>query len=189
MAARLLLIRSAATAATRRAAFAADEPLDVRGSRAAARLAAVLPRVDEALASPALRARQTAEAAGLEARPEPDLGPLAAGDWTGLRLDELAERDPDGLRAWLEDPDAGPPGGERRGELLSRVARFLEGAHEGPGVVAAVTHASVVRAAVILALDAPPQSFWHVDVAPASVTELHPRPTGWLVSRVNWVPA
>jgi broad specificity phosphatase PhoE len=189
MAARLLLIRSAATAATRRAAFAADEPLDVRGSRAAARLAAVLPRVDQALASPALRAGQTAEAAGLEARPEPDLGPLAAGDWTGLRLDDLTERDPEGLRAWLEDPGASPPGGEGRGELLSRVTRFLDGARGHTGVVAAVTHASVVRAAVILALDAPPQSFWRVDVSPASVTELHPRPTGWLVSRVNWVPA
>jgi broad specificity phosphatase PhoE len=189
MAARLLLIRSAATAATRRAAFAADEPLDVRGSRAAARLAAVLPRADMALASPAVRARQTADAAGLKARPEPDLGPLAAGDWTGLRLDDLAERDPDGLRTWLEDPDASPPGGESRRELIARVARFLDGVREGPDVVAAVTHASVVRAAVILALEAPPQSFWRVDVATASVTELHPRPTGWLVARVNWVAA
>jgi broad specificity phosphatase PhoE len=45
---RLLLVRSAATAATRRAAFASDEPLDAAGVRAAERLTDVLGRVDVA---------------------------------------------------------------------------------------------------------------------------------------------
>jgi broad specificity phosphatase PhoE len=189
MAERLLLIRSAATTATRRAAFAADEPLGAGGARAAARLVGVLGRVDFALASPALRARQTAEAAGLDAEPDGGLGPLGAGVWTRLTLDEVAERDPAGLRAWFDDPDARPPGGERRTDLSARVARFLDRARSEPGTLAAVTHASVVRAAVILALGAPPRAFWRVDVAPASITELRPRTTGWLLARSNWVPA
>jgi broad specificity phosphatase PhoE len=189
MAERLLLIRSAAIPATRRAAFAADEPLDAGGARAAAGLAAVLGRVDGALTSTALRARQTAEAAGLDAQPDRDLAALAAGAWTGLTLDAVGERDPAALHAWLDDPDARPPGGESRTELSARVAQFLERARSQPGALAAVTHGSVVRAAVILALGAPPEAFWRVDVAPASITELHPRPTGWLLARSNWVPA
>jgi broad specificity phosphatase PhoE len=183
---RLLLVRSAATAATRRAAFAADEPLDAAGGRAAARLAAALGRIDSALAGPAMRARQTAAAAGLDARPDADLAALGAGAWAGLDLAEVGARDPGALRDWLEDPDARAPGGESRTELRFRVARFLERARTLPGGVVAVTHASVVRAAVVLALGAPPDAFWRVDVAPASVTELHPRETGWLLARSNW---
>jgi len=183
---RLLLVRSAATAATRRAAFAADEPLDAAGGRAAARLASALGRVDSALAGPALRARQTAEAAGLDARPDADLGALRAGGWAGLDLAEVGARDPLVLRLWLDDPDARPPGGESRAELGLRVARFLERARALEGAVVAVSHASVVRAAVVQALGAPPQAFWRVDVAPASITELRPRDSGWLLARSNW---
>jgi broad specificity phosphatase PhoE len=186
---RLLLVRSAATASTRRAAFAGDEPLDAGGRRAAARLASALGHPGMALVGPALRARQTAEAAGLGAKPEPDLEALRAGSWTGLDLAKVAASDPEALRAWLDDPDARPPGGESRTELSGRVARFLERVRELPGLVVAVTHASVVRAAVVLALGAPPQAFWRVDVAPASITELRPRESGWLLARSNWVPS
>jgi broad specificity phosphatase PhoE len=185
---RLLLVRSAATASTRRAAFGGDEPLDAAGGRAAARLAPALERVEAALAGPALRARQTAEAAGLHAEADHDLRALHAGSWSGLDLAQVGAGDPRALRVWFEDPDARPGGGESRTELAGRVARFLERARELPGGVAAVTHASVVRAAVVLALGAPPQAFWRVDVAPASITELRPRESGWLLARSNWTP-
>ena len=102
---RLLLVRSAATAATRRAAFASDEPLDAAGVRAAERLTDVLGRVDVARSSPARRARMTADAAGLTAAVDPDLAGPDPRSWAGLTLEEVAVRDPEGLRAWLDDPD------------------------------------------------------------------------------------
>jgi broad specificity phosphatase PhoE len=68
------------------------------------------------------------------------------------------------------------------------VARFLEQAHGWPGTTVAVTHAGWVRTAVLQALDAPPASFWRVDVAPASVTVLHRRDRGWALGRVNCTP-
>jgi broad specificity phosphatase PhoE len=185
---RLLLVRSAATAATRRAAFACDEPLDAGGKRAARGLAAALRHAGIAFSGPELSSMQTARAAGLEAVADPDLGDLGAGAWTGLDLEEVGARDPARLRAWLQDPDAAPPDGESRTELHARVARFLKRANAERGGVVAVTHASVVRAAVVLALDAPPQAFWRIDVAPASVTELRRRDTGWLLARANWTP-
>lgn len=39
-----------------------------------------------------------------------DLGGLGVGRWTGKSIDELAEQDPDGLRAWLSEPTAAPHG-------------------------------------------------------------------------------
>jgi broad specificity phosphatase PhoE len=176
---RLVLVRSAATAATRRAAFASDEPLDAGGVRAAERLAGMLGRVDAARSSPARRARMTAAAAGLAADVDPDLAGPDPGPWSGLTLDEVVARDPRGLAAWLDDPD--PDGG-----LRARVTGFLARAHDWPGTTVAVTHAGWVRTAVLAALDAPAAAFWRVDVAPASLTVLHRRDRGWLLARVNW---
>jgi broad specificity phosphatase PhoE len=176
---RLVLVRSAATAATRRAAFGGDEPLDEGGTRTAERLAGVLGRVDSARSSPARRAAMTAAAAGLTAAVDPDLAGLQSRAWAGLTLTEVAARDPDGLRAWLDDPDPD-------GMLRSRVGRFLARAHELPGTTVAVTHAAWVRTAVLVTLDAPPAAFWRVDVAPASLTVLHRRDRGWGLGRVNW---
>ena len=178
---RLVLVRTAATAATRRAAFPGDEPLDQGGVRAAEGLAGVLGPVDRAWASPARRATMTAAAAGLTAAVDPDLAGLDPPGWTGRTLAEVAARDPDGLRAWLDDPD-------RDGTLRSRVGRFLAGVHELPGTAVAVTHAAWVRTAVLVVLDAPPAAFWRVDVAPASLTVLQRRDRGWVLGRVNWTP-
>jgi broad specificity phosphatase PhoE len=176
---RLVLVRSAATPATRRAAFPSDEPLDAAGTRAAEGLAGMLGRVDTARSSPARRAAMTAAAAGLTALADPDLAGPNLPAWAGLTLEQVAARDPEGLRAWLADPDPA-------GDLRARVARFLGRVQAWPGTTVAVTHAGWVRTAVLQALDAPPASFWRVDVAPASLTVLHRRDQGWALSRVNW---
>ena len=67
--------------------------------------------------------------------------------------------------------------------------RFLDAARDRPGTIVAVTHGAWIRGAVQLALEAPACSFWRVDVAPASLTELRRRERGWLVARVNWTVA
>src|SRR5262249_11146732 len=119
---RLLLVRHASTEAVRSAAFGSDEPLDSRGRSAAARLA--VPRHDEVLVSPALRARETASCAGLIASGDaPD--ECAFGRWAGLSLAEVAEREPDAVREWMTDPDAAPHGGESLRAVLARVAEWL----------------------------------------------------------------
>ena len=43
----------------------------------------------------------------------------------------------------------------------------------------AVTHPAVIRAAILVALDAPPKSFWRIDIAPVSRTVLHFRGQAW----------
>ena len=83
------------------------------------------------------------------------------------------------LAVWLTDPTSAPHGGESVVDLIDRVAGWLESLTAGPSRTVAVTHPAVVRAAILLALDAPPKSFWRIDIAPASRTEMHYRGHAW----------
>ena len=183
---RLLLVRHGATAATRAAAFPADEPLDARGLVDAASLRGALPSKFDALSSPALRCRQTAEAAGVV---DPALvDALAAcdfGAWAGRTLAALHAKEPDAVGAWMTDPHACPHGGESLAALVARVGGWLDDAAAKDGWAVAFTHGEVVKAAVVHALGAPPEAFWRIDVAPLAVTELHAHDGRWTVTRVN----
>jgi broad specificity phosphatase PhoE len=181
---RLLLVRHASTDAVRAAAFGADEPLDASGRDAAARLGARLPRADEVLASAARRAVETATLAGLAVSGSAP-GECDFGRWAGRSLKDVAAGDEAGVRAWMTDPDAAPHGGESLTGMLARVRAWLTVQASGSGTAVAITHAGVVKAAVVAALDAPPSAFWRIDVAPLSITELHAHDGRWTVTRVN----
>jgi broad specificity phosphatase PhoE len=125
--------------------------------------------------------RRTIETAGLVgggqgAHVVRELADLDLGSWVGDRLVEIQPRDPDGVQAWLDDPTATPHGGESVAALVDRVGGWLErlGAEQDPGAVRtlAVTHAAVVRAAVLSVLAAAPTAFWSVDAAPLGATTL-----------------
>jgi broad specificity phosphatase PhoE len=185
---RLLLVRHAPTAATRAARFPVDEPLDERGRVAAAARGAALPGSFEALTSPALRCRQTAEAAGLSAPSvEPALAECDFGAWAGRSLAEVQAAEPETAEAWMLDPQARPHGGESLATFAARVSAWLDSQAQLDGRAVAVTHAGVVKAAVIHALDGPLHALWRIDVAPLSITELHARDARWTVTRVNCV--
>ena len=178
-------MRHGPTAATRAGVFPVDEPLDERGLAAAALLGAALPAGWDALTSPALRCRQTAEAAGLhDASIDPPIAECDFGAWAGLSLQDIGEAD---AVAWMADPESLPPGGESLAAFAVRVSRWLDGQAQQDGRAVAFTHAGVVKTAVVHALGAPLAAFWRVDVAPLSVTELHAHDEGWTVTRVNCV--
>jgi len=187
---RLLLVRHAATAATRAAAFPADEPLDERGRTAAVQLAAALPSRRQALSSPALRCRQTAAAAGIEAPAlEPDLVECDFGAWAGRPFAEVHAAEPEAAAAWMTDPDARPHGGESLTTFSQRVGSWLDAQAAHDGCAVAITHGGVVKAALVRALGAPLAAFWRIDVAPLAVTELHAHDGRWTITRVNWLPS
>lgn len=167
MATHLTLICHAATAAMRAGAFATDgDPVEHVGRAPAAAIGPL--RVDVAWTSPALAARQTAAALGLEAVVAPGLRACDPGRWAGRRLDDLQVEDPQGLAAWLTDPGAAPHGGETLVALMARVAAWLDAQIGRDARVVAVTHPEVIRAAVACAIEAPPRAGLRIDVAPLS---------------------
>src|SRR4051794_41375257 len=125
---RLLLVRHAPTAATRAAAFPADEPLDARGAEAAAALHVVAPAGATLLCSPARRSQETAAAAHLGSPViEPALAEADFGAWAGRSLAEVAREAPEAVAAWMGDPDAAPHGGESLRAFVARVGAWLDG--------------------------------------------------------------
>lgn len=178
-------MRHAPTCATRAAAFPLDEPLDRRAIAQASGLASVVPSRAETLSSPALRCMQTARAAGLDPRPEPELAECDFGSWAGRSLAEVHADDPEGAKAWMKDADARPHDGESLTTFAARVARWLDAQARGDGWMLAITHAGVVKAALVHALGAPLDAFWRIDADPLSITELHAHDGRWTVSRVN----
>ncbi len=136
------------------------------------------------LASPLLRAADTARRLELAAVAEPALREARAGSWAGLRLDQV---DPALASRWLSDPEAAPPDGESEAALGLRVADWLAGAPRLGDQVLVVTHPAVVRAILAAALDLPAMASRQLDVAPLTVAQLSWR-WGWRLQRLG-VPA
>jgi broad specificity phosphatase PhoE len=185
MTARLILICHASTEAMRGVTFPADEPLDDQGLARALGLANHLHGANQVWVSPERRARQTAEALGLAAVVAPELRDCDYGAWRGCSFEELSARDPKAISSWLRDPGAVPHGGESITNLIERVASWLDRQHGVPGRAIIVTHAAVIRAAIVYAIDASAQSFWRIDVAPLSQVCLSGHDGRWKLKYVG----
>ncbi len=179
MSARLDLLAHGPSAATRAARFPDDEPLEASAVGALEALSDRPCRYAHVLTSPARAARETAQALGFDANIEPALRDCDYGRWRGLPLKDLAQRESDAFAAWRRDPAAAPHGGESLIALIERTGAWLEQSLARESATLAVTHASVVRAAVVSALGAGPSVFWGIDVAPLSLARLSGREGRW----------
>ncbi|ORW72337.1 histidine phosphatase family protein [Mycobacterium saskatchewanense] len=171
---RLTLVSHAMTDAMATGRFPLDEPLSDIGRRQVKSSAAV--QDCRHFAAPERRARETAELLGLRPIVEPRLADLDCGTWRGRPLTAI---DPRALETWLFNPACAPHGGESIVDLTRRVGGWLGSLGDDASPTAAVTHPAVVRAAILFALDAPPKSFWRLDIEPVSRTVLHFRNGRW----------
>ncbi|HVJ55542.1 MAG TPA: histidine phosphatase family protein [Aliidongia sp.] len=174
--------RSSAHAAT----FAADDPAEPEALAQAALLPDLLGRIDRVFAAPERRTQQTAAALGFEATDLPALRDGDFGSWRGCSLADIEAGDPSGIVAWLTDPGAAPHGGESILDVLARVGGWLDGFRE-PGHTVAVTHPSVIRAAVVHSFQAPPAAFWRLDVEPLGIADLRGRDDRWTLRSLGRV--
>ncbi|KAA0085771.1 histidine phosphatase family protein [Mycolicibacterium sp. P9-64] len=172
---RLTLVSHAMTDAMAAGRFPTDEAVNAIGHRQVDATVELGP-VDVALCGPEKRTRQTAELLGLRAMVDPLLADLDCGAWRGTVLGGVPPAD---LAVWLTEPAQAPHGGESVVDLIGRVRSWLESVSNHRGRVVAVTHPSVIRAAILVVLDSPPRSFWRIDVGPASRSVLHFRGQAW----------
>lgn len=172
---RLAMVSHAMTDAMATGRFPTDEPLNDLGRRQLARPVELGP-VDAAFCGPEQRAVQTAELLGVTAQSDRRLADLDHGRWRG---DVLSRVQPADLAVWLTDASSAPHGGESIVDLMRRVSTWLQSISATKGRFVAVTHPAVVRAAILIALDSPPKSFWRIDIPPVSVTTLHYRGQSW----------
>ncbi|MBV7698489.1 bifunctional RNase H/acid phosphatase [Streptomyces sp. TRM70350] len=157
-----------------------DPSLSDVGREQAERVAVALARrgtIQAVVASPLARARETAGVVaarlGLEVGIDDGLRETDFGAWEGLTFAEVHERHPDDLSAWLTSPDAEPTGGgESFAATATRIAATrdkLIAAHTGRTVLL-VTHVTPIKTLVRLALGAPPESLFRMELAAASLS-------------------
>jgi len=179
MSSRLTLISHAATAAVRAAAFPLDESIEDAGRNAALALADRFQAVTAAWMSPGARTAETAAALRLKPDIDAALRDIDVGRWAGRAFSDVEVSEPAAVAQWMAEPDAEPHGGESLRALLARVARWLDFAGEQRGRIVAVTHPAVIRAAIVVAIEAGPASFWHIDVAPLTLVDLRSNGRRW----------
>jgi broad specificity phosphatase PhoE len=165
--ARLTLISHAPTSAVRRAAFPADESIE----EIARERIALKWHFDHACCGPEKRAQETAMVLGLSPTVDAALRDCNYGRWAGRDLSQLQLENADEVALWLSVPDAAPHGGESIRDMMVRVAAWLSGQVKS-GHTVAVTHPSVIRAILVCVIEAPPQSFWRIDIAPLTLTDI-----------------
>lgn len=181
------LIRHAAHALLGR--VLAGRKLDVSLNRQGRRQAEAIARrlahepITRIIASPRKRARQTAEPlcafAKLPLGTAAEIDEHDPGAWAGQSFSELA-RDPH-WRLWNERRGTTrPPGGESMRELQQRVVGYLDAltARYPNEVIALVSHAEPIRAAVMQARGIAADDFLKVDVPVASITRLEREAAG-----------
>ncbi|MFJ8232503.1 bifunctional RNase H/acid phosphatase [Streptomyces sp. NPDC094448] len=180
----LVLLRHGETALTPEKRFSGSgggdpelSPVGRRQAEAVAAALAVRGTVQEIVSSPLKRCRETADAVaarlGLGVRIEDGVRETDFGAWEGLTFAEVQQRYPDDLAAWLSSAKAAPTGG---GESFTSVARRVAAARDrllarSPGrTVLLVTHVTPVKTLVRLALGAPPESMFRMELSAASVS-------------------
>ncbi|QEU94696.1 bifunctional RNase H/acid phosphatase [Streptomyces kanamyceticus] len=143
--------------------------------RAAAALAA-RGTIQAVVSSPLKRCQETAHTVaarlGLDVHLEEGLRETDFGAWEGLTFGEVRERQPEELTAWLASPKVAPPGGESFATVTRRVSAArdrLTGTYAGRTVLL-VTHVTPIKTLVRLALGAPPESLFRMELSAASVS-------------------
>ncbi|MFH9392127.1 bifunctional RNase H/acid phosphatase [Streptomyces sp. NPDC017556] len=180
----LVLLRHGETALTPEKRFSGsggtDPELSATGRDQAARAAehfAALGAVQAIVSSPLRRCRETAAAVadrlGLDVRIDEGLRETDFGAWEGLTFGEVRERYGDDLTAWLASPDTAPTGGgESFAEVAGRVAAARDRivARYAGRTVLLVTHVTPIKTLVRLALGAPPEALFRMELSAASIS-------------------
>ncbi|MEU2065966.1 bifunctional RNase H/acid phosphatase [Streptomyces anulatus] len=180
----LVLLRHGETALTPEKRFSGsggtDPELSATGRGQAERAAAyfaALGTVQEIVSSPLRRCRETASAVagrlGLDVRIDEGLRETDFGAWEGLTFGEVRERYADDLTAWLASPDTAPTGGgESFAEVAERVAAARDRivARYAGRTVLLVTHVTPIKTLVRLALGAPPEALFRMELSAASIS-------------------
>lgn len=161
-----------------------DMPLSQLGAHQAQLLAKRLQggRFGALYTSDLLRSRDTARAVGSALGMSPSLDrrlrEVDTGAWSGLTLEQIAERFPEEWSRWrsVRDPAMRRGGGESYREAAARIAGCLDAigrAHAGEAVVV-VFHGTVMRLylAVLLGMDL--AQAWRLGVSNAGITRVRP---------------
>jgi len=164
-----------------------DLPIDEVGRAQAAAVTSVISKVDRVVCSPSLRARQTAEAFGVEPELDDRWLEMDYGDFDGVPMADIPR---DVWAQWITNPDFRPPGGESLQEMGDRVFAACDDLLEAARTIdiVVVSHATPIKAAMAWALGVDVTITWRSQIDQASVTKIMVRDRGPALHAFNIVP-
>lgn len=134
---------------------------------------------DVVLCSTARRVRSTAAVIsrqiGVEALPVEGLNEWHVGEWEGLTYWDVKKDQPEVYKQWSSDPIMNrPPGGESVADMFertrSKIGELID-QYDGK-TVCLITHAGIIRSALIYALEMDIRNFWRFAIPVGSITRI-----------------
>ena len=155
-----------------------NPPLTEIGRQQAAKVAAEIAKIapDVLISSPLLRTKETAEEIGKLTGLTPVFDDVwyecNFGEWDGLSIDEVKERYPNEYLSWISSSAFTPPGGESYDDLAARIEPAFDAlAEKYPAQkVVVVTHNGVIKQLASIVLEGNPNSLFHIDISPCSIS-------------------
>lgn len=190
----LILLRHGRTEANRAGLLQGrvDNPLDDHGrqqaSDAAAHILASTGTIHRVIASPLVRAQQTAAALGLPVETDERMIELNYGEWEEKPVGAVPAET---WAEWRANLDFRPPGGETLSELGTRVRRAMADIAETAADqnVVVVSHVSPMKSALAWALGQDDQVTWSMYIQQASICRIAFRGGHPVVASMNEVAA
>ena len=153
------------------------------GTRTLAKIPEAARRHAALFASPLSRCRLLARRLARPYATDPRLREFDFGDWEMRRWADIPREQVD---AWIRDPGAPVPGGERLGDLYARAAAFIDERSADPGRdTLALTHAGFIRCALAHALGLPVEGAFRLRVDYGSISAIGGEPGALRVHYVN----
>ena len=148
-----------------------DPDLDQLGEQQALAAAAAIGQVDRVIASPLVRAQQTAAAFGQPIETDDRFIELDYGDWEAKPVKEVPAET---WAEWRSNLDFRPPNGETLNELGQRVRGGLmdlavDAVHQN---IVVVSHVSPIKASVAWALGTSDDTTWRLFLGQASICRI-----------------
>jgi probable phosphoglycerate mutase len=155
-----------------------NPPLTEEGRIQAQKVAAEIAKIkpDILIASPLQRTKETAEeiakATGLIPIFDEIWYECSFGEWDGLSVDEVKSKWPEEYLAWISSSAFTPPGGESYDDLAARIEPAFDAlAEKYPHQkVVVVTHNGVIKQLASIVLEGNPNSLFHIDISPCSIS-------------------
>ena len=169
----LILARHGQTAHNRagRLLGRADLPLTDLGHAQAAAVAAAVGTPDRVIASPLVRARETAAAFGRPVEIDERWIEVDYGEYDGMPLGEVPR---EVWETWRSDAGYTPPGGESLASVGRRVRQACDGLVEAARAsdIVVVSHVSPIKAAVAWALGVGDEVAWRLFLDVAAISRI-----------------
>lgn len=180
---RLVFVRHGHTKQTESGQLYSDHHaiMTEKGLAQAHNVAGWLPRetTEVLLSSAATRVLGTAEIVSAALKVEIEivlrLTEQSVGEWEGRTYLEIKKSDPELYKSWTADPIRNaPPQGESIAQMYERVDEEISAIIErfSGKKITLVTHAGVIRSALVKALGMPLDNFWRLSVPTGSISRI-----------------